>query len=438
MSASYFADIEPIKFEGTESTNPLAYRYYDKDRVVMGKTMAEHLRMAVCYWHTFCWDGFDVFGAGTFNRPWHGGPIDQARADHKLDEAFEFFTRLGLPYFCFHDVDVMAHANTIKEHVENFAVIVDKIEAKMAATGVKLLWGTANMFSHPRYMGGASTNPDPDVFRFAATQVRHCIEATNRLGGENYVLWGGREGYDCLLNTDLKQEKAQFGRFLQMVVEHKHKIGFKGDILIEPKPHEPTKHQYDFDVETIYGFLLANGLEKEVKMNIEANHATLSGHSFEHEIASAINLGIFGSIDMNRGDPQNGWDTDQFPNDVREITTAMYYILQAGGFKNGGNNFDAKVRRQSIDAADLFHGHIGGVDILARSLLNAAAMIEGGELEAVISDRYAGWQSADAQAMLSGKMNLESISDAAVAAGIDPHPRSGRQEYVENLVSRYI
>jgi xylose isomerase len=438
MSASYFADIEPIKFEGTESTNPLAYRYYDKNRVVMGKTMEEHLRMAVCYWHTFCWDGFDVFGTGTFNRPWHGGPIDQARADHKLDEAFEFFTRLGLPYFCFHDVDVMAHADTIQEHVENFAIIVDKIEAKMAATGVKLLWGTANMFSHPRYMGGASTNPDPDVFRFAATQVRHCIEATHRLGGQNYVLWGGREGYDCLLNTDLKQEKAQFGRFLQMVVEHKHKIGFTGDILIEPKPHEPTKHQYDFDVETIYGFLLANGLEKEVKMNIEANHATLSGHSFEHEIASAINLGIFGSIDMNRGDPQNGWDTDQFPNDIREITTAMYYILQNGGFQNGGNNFDAKVRRQSIDAADLFHGHIGGVDILARSLLNAAAMIEGGELDALVKDRYAGWNSADAQAMLGGKSNLEAISDAAVSAGIDPQPRSGRQEYVENIVSRYI
>jgi xylose isomerase len=438
MTRSYFADIEPIKFEGLESTNPLAYRYYDKDRVVMGKTMAEHLRMAVCYWHTFCWDGFDVFGAGTFNRPWHGGSIDQARADHKLDEAFEFFTRLGLPYFCFHDVDVMAQATTIKEHVENFAVIVDKIEAKMAATGIKLLWGTANNFSHPRYMGGASTNPDPDVFRFAATQVRHCLDATHRLGGENYVLWGGREGYDCLLNTDLKQEKAQFGRFLQMVVEHKHKIGFKGDILIEPKPHEPTKHQYDFDVETIYGFLLANGLEKEVKMNIEANHATLSGHSFEHEIASAINLGIFGSIDMNRGDPQNGWDTDQFPNDVREITTAMYYILQAGGFKNGGNNFDAKVRRQSIDAADLFHGHIGGVDILARGLLNAAAMIKSGELAGLVRDRYAGWQSVDAQAMLAGQVDLASISDAAVAAGVDPHPRSGRQEYVENLVSRYI
>ena len=438
MPASYFSEIEPIKFEGLESTNPLAYRYYDKDRVVMGKTMAEHLRMAVCYWHTFCWDGFDVFGAGTFNRPWHGGPIDQTRADHKLDEAFEFFTRLGLPYFCFHDVDVMAHAETIDEHVRNFAVIVDKIEAKMAATGVKLLWGTANMFSHPRYMGGASTNPDPDVFRFAATQVRHCIEATHRLGGANYVLWGGREGYDCLLNTDLKQEKAQFGRFLQMVVEHKHKIGFKGDILIEPKPHEPTKHQYDFDVETIYGFLLANGLEKEVKMNIEANHATLSGHSFEHEIASAINLGIFGSIDMNRGDPQNGWDTDQFPNDIREITTAMYYILKNGGFQNGGNNFDAKVRRQSIDAADLFHGHIGGVDILARSLLNAAAMIEGGELDALVTDRYAGWNSHAGKALLSASSNLEAISDAAVAAKIDPQPRSGRQEYVENIVSRYI
>ena len=438
MPASYFSEIEPIKFEGLESTNPLAYRYYDKDRVVMGKTMAEHLRMAVCYWHTFCWDGFDVFGAGTFNRPWHGGPIDQTRADHKLDEAFEFFTRLGLPYFCFHDVDVMAHAETIDEHVQNFAIIVDKIEAKMAATGVKLLWGTANMFSHPRYMGGASTNPDPDVFRFAATQVRHCIEATHRLGGANYVLWGGREGYDCLLNTDLKQEKAQFGRFLQMVVEHKHKIGFKGDILIEPKPHEPTKHQYDFDVETIYGFLFANGLEKEVKMNIEANHATLSGHSFEHEIASAINLGIFGSIDMNRGDPQNGWDTDQFPNDIREITTAMYYILKNGGFQNGGNNFDAKVRRQSIDAADLFHGHIGGVDILARSLLNAAAMIEGGELESLVTDRYAGWNSDAGKALLSASSNLEAISDAAVAAKIDPQPRSGRQEYVENIVSRYI
>jgi xylose isomerase len=435
MAASYFKDIEPIKFEGAESTNPLSYRYYDKNRVVMGKTMEDHLRFAVCYWHTFCWDGFDVFGKGTFNRPWHGGVLDQAAADHKMEEAFDFFVRLGLPYYCFHDVDVMAEAHDIAEHVKNFAVIVDKMEAKQAETGVKLLWGTANLFSHPRYMAGGATNPDPDVFRFAATQVRHCLEATNRLGGANYVLWGGREGYDTILNTNLKQEKDQLGRFLNMVVEHKHKIGFKGAILIEPKPHEPTKHQYDFDVETIYGFLKAHGLENEVKMNIEANHATLSGHSFEHEIAMATSLGIFGSIDMNRGDPQNGWDTDQFPNDTREITTAMYYILQGGGFTTGGNNFDSKVRRQSIDPVDLFHGHIGAVDVIARSLVNAAALIEGGELAGFIKDRYAGWMGEKGQAMLGGKMTLEQIADAAVADGVAPKPRSGRQEWLENIIS---
>jgi len=436
MTDSYFKDIAPIQYEGPESTNQLAYRYYDKTRVVMGKTMEAHLRMAVCYWHTFCWDGFDVFGAGTFNRPWHGGPIDQARADHKLDEAFEFFTRLGLPYFCFHDVDVMAHAQTIGEHVKNFAVIVDKIEAKMAATGVKLLWGTANLFSHPRYMAGAATNPDPDVFRFAATQVRHCLEATNRLGGENYVLWGGREGYDSILNTNIGHEKEQLGRFLKLAVEHKHKIGFKGAILIEPKPHEPTKHQYDFDVDTVYGFLLSHGLEKEVKVNIEANHATLAGHSFEHEIASAVAHGILGSIDMNRGDPQNGWDTDQFPNDVREISTALYYILQGGGLGTGGNNFDSKVRRQSIDPADLFYGHIGAVDVLARGLINAAAMIEGEELSGFVEKRYAGWKSAEGQAMLSGQMSLADIADKAVTDSVSPTPKSGRQEYLENVVTR--
>jgi xylose isomerase len=438
MTASYFADIAPIAYEGPETSNPLAFRYYDKSRIVLGKTMEEQLRFAVCYWHSFCWDGFDVFGQGTFNRPWHGGPVDQTRADHKLDEAFEFFTRLGLPYFCFHDVDVMAQASTIQEHVRNFAIMVDNIEAKMAATGIKLLWGTANLFSHPRYMGGAATNPDPDVFRFAATQVRHCLEATKRLGGANYVLWGGREGYDCLLNTSLKQEKAQLGAFLKMVVEHKHKIGFTGDILIEPKPHEPTKHQYDFDVETIYGFLLAHGLETEVKVNIEANHATLAGHSFEHEIASAVDLGIFSSIDMNRGDPQNGWDTDQFPNDIREITLAMYYILKSGGFRNGGNNFDSKVRRQSIDAVDLFHGHIGAIDVIARGLLNAAALLEGGEIEAFVQQRYAGWSQPMGQSMLTGGMTLESIADGALADGIDPKPRSGRQEHLENIVTRAI
>jgi xylose isomerase len=435
MAPSYFKDIAPIKYEGPDTRNPLAYRYYDKNKVVLGKTMAEHLRFAVCYWHTFCWDGFDVFGKGTFNRPWHGGPLDQAAADHKLEEAFDFFTRLDMPYFCFHDVDVMAEAHNIAEHVKNFAIITDKIQAKMSTTGVKLLWGTANLFSHPRYMAGGATNPDPEVYRFAATQVRHCLDATNRLGGENYVLWGGREGYDTILNTNLKHEKDQLGRFLNLVVEHKHKIGFKGAILIEPKPHEPTKHQYDFDVDTIYGFLLHHGLEKEVKVNIEANHATLAGHSFEHEIAMAVDLGIFGSIDMNRGDPQNGWDTDQFPNDIREITMAMYYILQGGGFTTGGNNFDSKVRRQSIDPADLFHGHIGGADVIARGLLGAAKLIESGELAGFVKDRYAGWQGANGQAMLSGKLSLEAISDAAVADGVSPKPKSGHQEYLENLIT---
>ena len=438
MSQSYFAGIPPIRFEGADSENPLAFRYYDKDRVVLGKRMEDHLRMAVCYWHTFCSEGADMFGPGTFHRPWHSGPMNQARAEQKLNEAFEFFTRLGLPYFCFHDTDVMATASTIGEHVDNLARIGDRIQEKMAATGVKLLWGTANLFSHPRYMAGAASNPDPDVFRFAATQVRHCIELTKRLDGENYVLWGGREGYECLLNTDLKQEKAQLGRFLKMVVEHKHKIGFKGTILVEPKPHEPTKHQYDFDVETVYGFLLANGLEKEVKLNIEANHATLAGHSFEHEIATAVALGAFGSIDMNRGDPQNGWDTDQFPNDVREITTALYYILLAGGFTTGGNNFDAKIRRQSIEPVDLFYAHIGGVDTVARGFLNAAAMIERGELAKMVQDRYAGWQGELGRSILGGKMTLEALSDGAVADAADPVPRSGRQELFENVLGRYI
>ncbi len=437
MTRSYFADIAPIAYEGPQSTNPLAYRYYDKNRLVLGKTMEQQLRMAVCYWHTFNWDGFDVFGAGTFKRPWHTGKLDQAAADLKLNEAFEFFTKLGLPYFCFHDVDVMAQAHDLREHVANFQHIVAKIEAKMAATGVKLLWGTANLFSHPRYMAGGATNPDPDVFRFAATQVRHCLEATLRLKGENYVLWGGREGYDTLLNTNLRQEKDQLGRFISMVVEYKHKIGFKGAILIEPKPHEPTKHQYDFDVDTIYGFLKHHGLEKEVKVNIESNHATLSGHSFEHEIAMAMDYGVFGSIDMNRGDPQNGWDTDQFPNDVREITLAMYYLLKGGGFTTGGNNFDAKVRRQSVDPVDLFYGHIGAVDVLARGLLAAAAMLEGGEMQKFVEQRYAGWKSESANAMLAGRSDLATIADAALKDNVTPTPHSGRQEYLENLVSRY-
>ena len=438
MNHSYFADIAPIVYEGPHSKNPLAFRFYDKNRLVLGKTMEQQLRMAVCYWHSFNWDGFDIFGAGTFRRPWHGGPLDEAAAEHKLHEAFEFFTRLGLPYFCFHDTDVMAQARTVREHVANFQRMVGKIERKMSESGVKLLWGTANLFSHPRYMAGGATNPDPEVFRFAATQVRHCLEATHRLNGENYVLWGGREGYDTLLNTNLKQEKSQLGRFISMVVEHKHKIGFKGLILIEPKPHEPTKHQYDFDVDTIYGFLQHHGLEKEVKVNIESNHATLAGHSFEHEIATAVDLGIFGSLDMNRGDPQNGWDTDQFPYDLREITLALYYVLKGGGFTSGGANFDAKVRRQSVDPADLFYGHIGAIDVLARGLLNAAALLEGGELGSFVEQRYAGWRNESARTMLEGRTTLAAIADAAVAEDVTPVPHSGRQEYLENVVTRYL
>jgi xylose isomerase len=436
--ASYFADIEPVQYKGPESRDPLSYRFYDSRRVVLGKTMAEHLRMSVCYWHTFCWNGSDVFGAGTFRRPWHAGNQDQAAATLKLDAAFDFFTRLGVPYFCFHDVDAMAEARTGAEHVRNLATIGEQIARKMDDSGIRLLWGTANLFSHPRYMAGAATNPDPEVFAFAAMQVRHALELTHRLGGANYVLWGGREGYDCLLNTRLGQELDQFGRFLAMAVEHKHRIGFKGTILIEPKPHEPTKHQYDTDVATVYGFLRRYGLENEVRLNIEANHATLAGHSFEHEIALAADLGVFGSIDMNRGDPQNGWDTDQFPNDLRELTVALYYIMRAGGFGTGGINFDAKVRRQSIDAEDLFHGHVGAIDLVARALLCAESLVESGTLEAFAESRYQGWASGLGKRILGGELTLAQLADHALTEKLDPAPRSGKQELLENHISTAI
>lgn len=436
--SGYFDHIDPIKYEGKDSQNPLAFKYYDANKKLMGKTMAEHLRFAVCYWHNFCWDGFDVFGGGTFNRPWHAGENNQAAAEAKLDAAFDFFDRLGNPYFCFHDIDVMAASETPKEHVENFHQILDKIESKMDGSDVKLLWGTANMFSHPRYMSGASTNPNPEVAAFAALQVKECLEATKRLGGQGYVLWGGREGYDTILNTNVKQEMQQLGRFLTMVVEYKHKIGFKGDIWVEPKPHEPTKHQYDRDVGTIFGFLKEYGLEKEVGVNIEPNHATLAGNSFEHEIEMANAFGMFGSIDFNRGDPQNGWDTDQFPNDLRETTMALYYILKGGGFKKGGANFDAKVRRQSIDAVDLFHGHIGAMDLLARSLENAVAMIERDQLQERKDARYAGWKSGLGADMLAGKTTLEDMAAACLKENKSPEPVSGHQELLENIVSQAV
>ena len=436
--SKYFDEIDPIKFEGKDSQNPLAFKYYDSNKFLMGKSMEEHLRFAVCYWHNFCWDGFDIFGSGTFNRPWHGFTNDQVAAEAKLEAAFSFFDKLGNPYFCFHDTDVMAAAETPKEHVEHFAAIVDKIEEKIAVSKTKLLWGTANMFSHPRYMAGASTNPNPDVAAFAALQVKHCLEATHRLGGSGYVLWGGREGYDTILNTNVAQEMKQLGRFLTMVVEHKHKIGFKGDIWVEPKPHEPTKHQYDRDVGTVYGFLKEYGLEKEVGVNIEPNHATMAGNNFEHEIEMANAFGIFGSIDFNRGDPQNGWDTDQFPNDLRETTMALYYILKGGGFKNGGANFDAKVRRQSIDAKDLFYGHIGGMDLLARALENAAKMIENDKLQDFKDSRYKNWSSGHGAKMLDGKMSLDEMAAISLTKNSSPDPISGCQEGLENIVTQFV
>ena len=436
--ASYFEHIDKIQFEGTDSNNPLAFHHYNPEEVVLGKTMKEHLRFAACYWHNMCWDGSDVFGQGTFGRPWlkPGDPME--RAMQKADAAFEFFSKLNIPYYCFHDVDVSPEGNSIKEYTENFARMTDVLEAKQAETGLKLLWGTANLFSNPRYAAGAATNPNPEVFSYGATQVFHAMNATKRLGGENYVLWGGREGYETLLNTDLRQEREQLGRFMQMVVEHKHKIGFKGSLLIEPKPQEPTKHQYDYDSATVYGFLKQYGIEEEFKMNIEANHATLAGHSFHHEIATAISLGIFGSIDANRGDAQNGWDTDQFPNAVDELSLVMYEIMKSGGFQDGGLNFDCKLRRQSSDPADLFHGHIGGMDHMAIALKKAAAILENDFLAAKVTERYAGWSKNLGQSIITGKESLASLADTATSNNFDPQHASGEQELLENKVNRVL
>src|SRR5579863_8518297 len=437
MSADYFAPFDTIRYEGAESSNDLAYRWYDKDRKVLGKRMEDHLRVAVCFWHTFCWPGSDVFGAGTFSRPWHSGANDAAAAKAKREAALAFVEKLDVPFYCFHDVDVMADAHDIAGFRRSFAEAVDHLEALQSQHGRKLFWGTANLFSHPRYMAGAATNPDPEVYAWAASQVRDALEATHRLGGANYVLWGGREGYDTILNTEIGIEQEHFGRFLSLVVEHKHKIGFAGTILIEPKPHEPTKHQYDFDTQTVYGFLKRFGLENEVRVNIEANHATLGGHTFEHEIAMARALGVFGSIDANRGDHQNGWDTDQFPNSAEELTLAMLEIIRAGGFTTGGFNFDAKVRRQSIDAADLFHGHIGGIDTLAHALVKAEAIIADGQVDAFRKARYAGWDDEIGRTIHAPGASLAAIADMAAERNLAPQPRSGRQEWLENMVNRF-
>jgi xylose isomerase len=438
MADTYFKDIPTIRFEGPDTENPLAFRYYDKNRMVLGKRMEDQLRCAVCYWHTFAWNGSDVFGAGTFDRPWHKNPTTVEAAKIKLANAFDFFSKLGVPFFTFHDRDIAPEGATTKETNNNLDILIGEAEKEMARTGIKLLWGTANLFSHPRFMGGAATNPDPEVFAYAAMQVRKAMDATLRLKGENYVLWGGREGYETLLNTDLEREGAQLGRFLSMVADYKHKIGFKGLLLIEPKPKEPTKHQYDFDTATVYAFLQKHGLEKEFKVNIEANHAILSGHTFQHEVAYALANGVFGSLDINRGDELLGWDTDQFPNDVAATALMFYTLMQGGGFTSGGMNFDAKLRRQSIDPEDLFHAHIGGMDVLARGLIIAEKMIKDGALKKKADERYAGWHSDLGRSILSGKKSLDELADLALAQNLDPKPRSGRQEALENLVNRYL
>lgn len=436
MSTGFFGDITKIAFEGPDSTNPLAFRFYNPDEMIMGKRMEDHLRFGAAYWHSLAWQGSDPFGGQTFQRPWFGDTMEHAKL--KADVAFEMFTALGVPFYCFHDADVRPEGANFKENTKNLNEIVDYFAKKQSDTGVKLLWGTANLFSNRRFMSGAATNPDPDVFAFSAATIKTCMDATHRLKGQNYVLWGGREGYETLLNTDLKRERAQAGRMLQMVVDYKYKIGFKGTVLIEPKPQEPAKHQYDYDVATVYGFLKDFGLEKEVKVNIEQGHAILAGHSFEHELAMAASLGIFGSIDMNRNDYQSGWDTDQFPNNVPEMALAYYEVLKAGGFKTGGTNFDAKLRRQSIDAEDLLIAHIGGMDCCARGLKAAARMLEDGVLTGMVEARYAKWDSSEGKAMLKGKRSLEEIAARVEKKDINPEPVSGRQELLENIVNRYV
>ncbi|MEO1638880.1 MAG: xylose isomerase [Pseudomonadota bacterium] len=431
----FFKGIPAITYQGQDSDNEFAFRHYNPNEMVMGKAMKDHLRFAAAYWHSFAWPGGDPFGGQTFSRPWFGDTMEAAKL--KADVAFEMFQILGVPYFCFHDADVRPEGATFAESTKNLAEIVDYFAEKMEATGVKLLWGTANLFSHRRYMAGAATNPDPDVFAYSAATIKTCMDATIKLGGENYVLWGGREGYETLLNTDMGRERQQAGRMLQMVVDYKHKMGFEGAILIEPKPQEPTKHQYDYDVATVYGFLKDFGLEGEVKVNIEQGHAILAGHSFEHELALARELGIFGSIDMNRNDYQSGWDTDQFPNNLPEMALAYYEVLRAGGFKTGGTNFDAKLRRQSLDAEDLILAHVGGMDACAAGLKAAAAMLEDGKLEEARNARYAGWDTPDAQALLT-QATLDHCYDCVLRDNIEPEPRSGRQERLENLVNRYL
>ena len=436
-SKKYFKNISQIKYEGPQSDNPLAFRWYDENKKIGGKTMKEYLRFACAYWHSFVGSGADPFGEPTHLFQWNDIEDAVERAYAKADAAFEFITKLGLPYYCFHDVDVVDYTNDINENDRRLQAVTEYLKQKQAETGVKLLWGTANLFSNRRYMNGAATNPDFHVLTHGAAQVKAALDATIELGGENYVFWGGREGYMTLLNTDMKREKEHFAKFLHAAKDYARKNGFKGTFFIEPKPCEPSKHQYDYDSETVIGFLRQYDLLGDFKLNIEVNHATLAGHTFQHELQVAADAGMLGSIDANRGDYQNGWDTDQFPNNINELTEAMLVILEAGGFAGGGINFDAKIRRNSTDPEDLFYAHIGGMDTFARALIVANDILEKSEYKKFRKERYASFDSGKGKEFEQGKLSLEDLRKYAVENG-EPEIRSGRQEWLENIVNRYI
>ncbi len=437
MSTEYFKGIEKINYEGPESKNPLAFKYYDEGKMVAGKTLKEHLRFAVAYWHSFCNTGNDPFGPGTKKFPWDARSDAVQRGKDKMDAAFEFFVKLGVPYFCFHDFDLVDEGSSLAESESRLRTMVDYAKQKMGETGVKLLWGTSNLFSNPRYMNGAATNPDFSVVAYAGAQLKNALDVTIELQGENYVFWGGREGYMSLLNTDMKREQEHFARFLHMARDYARKQGFNGNFFIEPKPMEPTKHQYDYDASTVIGFLRKYDLLGDFKLNVEVNHATLAGHTFQHELQVAANEGLLGSIDANRGDYQNGWDTDQFPADIYEVTEAMLVILEAGGFRGGGINFDAKLRRNSTDLIDLFYAHIGGMDIFARALMAADKILEDSDYKLMRKERYATFDSGKGAEFEQGKLDLNELKTIAESTG-EPELISGRQELYENIINQYI
>ena len=437
MANSFFPNIGKIQFEGKESDNPMAFRYYEPNRVIAGKSMKEHFKFAIAYWHSFCGTGGDPFGPGTIKHPWDVSADPIQRAKDKMDAAFEFMTKIGAEYYCFHDIDLIDEGPTLAEYEKRMQIITDYAADHQKASGIKLLWGTANVFSNPRYMNGASTNPNFDVLAFAGTQVKNALDATIKLGGENYVFWGGREGYMSLLNTDMKREKEHLARFLTMARDYARKNGFKGTFFIEPKPMEPTKHQYDYDSETVIGFLRHFGLDKDFKLNIEVNHATLAGHTFQHELQVAADTGMLGSIDANRGDYQNGWDTDQFALNLQELAESMLIILAAGGLQGGGVNFDAKIRRNSTDPEDLFLAHIGSMDAFARGLIIAAEVLEKSDYLARRKNRYGSFDAGKGKAFEEGKLTLEDLRSYALEVA-EPTQISGKQEYFENLINRFI